>query len=51
MVLAASRTVDVVDASVADGAVARGDAVVTSDRRDIERLAASLRRKIVILAV
>ncbi|HXT95625.1 MAG TPA: PIN domain-containing protein [Polyangia bacterium] len=49
--LAASRTVDVVDASVAAGAVARGDAIVTSDRRDLERLAASLRRKIVILAV
>ncbi|HVZ86847.1 MAG TPA: PIN domain-containing protein [Polyangia bacterium] len=49
--LAASRTSDVVDASVVAGAAARHDAIVTSDRRDIERLAGSLRRKLTIIPV
>lgn len=35
-------TADVIDASVAVGAIARGDLVVTSDRNDIERLATAL---------
>ncbi|MFN8038707.1 MAG: hypothetical protein U0Q07_05790 [Acidimicrobiales bacterium] len=35
-------TADVIDASVAVGAIARGDLVVTSDRNAIERLASTL---------
>jgi len=49
--LAASRTPDVVDASVVVGAAARRDAVVTSDRRDIERLVSGLKQKIAIIAI
>jgi hypothetical protein len=49
--LAVSRTIDVVDASVVVGAAARRDAVVTSDRRDIERLVSSLKQKIAIVAI
>jgi predicted kinase len=48
--LAASRTTDVVDASVVVGAAARRDVVVTSDRRDIERLVSGLKQKIAIVA-
>jgi hypothetical protein len=36
--LAKSRTADVVDAIVVLGALDRGDAILTSDRDDIERL-------------
>ncbi len=39
---AAAGTSDVVDAVVVAGAVARQDAVVSSDPRDLERLAAAL---------
>jgi predicted nucleic acid-binding protein len=38
--LAASRTADIVDAVVVAGAAARRDGILTSDRPDIERLAA-----------
>ncbi len=49
--LAVSRTIDVVDASVVVGAAARRDAVVTSDRRDIDRLVSGLKQKIAIVAI
>ena len=49
--LAASRTTEVVDASVVVGAAARRDAVVTSDRRDIDRLVRGLKQKIAIIAL
>lgn len=40
--LAASETADVVDATVVVGAALRGDVVVTSDPRDLGRLAAGI---------
>jgi predicted kinase len=49
--LAASRTTDVVDASVVVEAAARRDAVVTSDRRHIERLVSALKQRIAIVAL
>ena len=49
--LAVSRTTDVVDASAVVGAAARRDAVVTSDRHDIDRLVSSLKQKIAIVAI
>ncbi|HEX3903600.1 MAG TPA: hypothetical protein VH853_12175 [Polyangia bacterium] len=49
--LGASRTSDVVDASVVTGAAARRDAIVTSDRRDIERLVSSLKEEVAIVAI
>ena len=49
--LAVSRTSDVVDASVVVGAAARRDAIVTSDRRDIDRLVSGLKQKIAIVAL
>jgi hypothetical protein len=49
--LAVSRTTDVVDASVVVGAAARRDAIVTSDRHDIDRLVSSLKLKIAIIAI
>ena len=39
---ARARTSDVIDAIVAVGAVSRGDLVVTSDPKDIRRLASAL---------
>ena len=39
--LAKSRTADVVDATVALGAVLRGDTILTSDREDLARLVAA----------
>ena len=47
--LTRSRTPDVVDAAVVVGAVARGDAVVTSDPDDIGRLLSALGRSLPIL--
>jgi hypothetical protein len=49
--LAVTRTTDVVDASVVVGAAARRDAVVTSDRHDIDRLVSGLKLKIAIIAI
>jgi hypothetical protein len=49
--LAVSGTTDVVDASVVVGAAARRDAVVTSDRRDIDRLVSGLKQKIAIVSI
>lgn len=45
VLLGQTRTADIVDGTVALGAVDRGDAIVTSDRGDIERLVGSLRGK------
>ena len=42
---------DIVDAAVVLGALERGDTVVTSDRGDIERLAAARRAKLTIVSV
>lgn len=49
--LAKSRTVDIVDAAVVLGAVARRDAILTSDPDDIGRLVAATGTKIVVLAL
>ena len=49
--LARSNTTDVVDASVVAGALRRGDAVVTSDQRDIETLASAVGRRVNIIAM
>lgn len=45
-----SRTADVIDAAVVVGALARGDAVVTSDPKDLKRIAAGLNAKVVLIA-
>jgi len=44
-------TADVIDASVAVGAIARGDLVVTSDRNDIKRLARALGASLEIVRI
>jgi len=49
--LARSHTTDVVDASLAAGALRRGDAVLTSDQRDIQALASAVGRGVHIIAV
>ncbi len=46
-----SSTADVIDATVVVGAVARGDLIVTSDSKDINRLAAALNVHIEMIAV
>jgi len=42
---------DIVDATVVLGAIGRGDSVVTSDREDIERLAAACGARLNIIAI
>jgi predicted nucleic acid-binding protein len=49
--LGRTRQRDVVDAAVATGALARGDAIVTSDPNDIPRLLGSARGRIRIVTV
>ena len=49
--LARARAADVIDASVAVGALARADAVVTSDPADLRRLAASVGRLIELITL
>jgi predicted nucleic acid-binding protein len=49
--LGRATSVDIVDASVVAGALRRGDAVVTSDRRDIETLASAVGRRIDVIPV
>ena len=44
--LALAKTSDVVDASVAVGAAARGDAVITSDAADIQHIASAISLRI-----
>lgn len=46
-----ARTADVIDAAVVVGATVRRDLVVTSDRDDLERLAAVLGRSLEIVDV
>jgi hypothetical protein len=46
-----SRPTDVVDASVVVGAAARRDAVVTSERRALDRLVSGLKQKTPIVAL
>lgn len=48
---ARSRTFDVIDATVVVGAVARQDLVVTSDLKDVRRIASSLGSKVDVLAL
>ena len=45
------ESADAIDASVVVGALRRGDAIVTSDRRDIEILANAVGRRIGVIAV
>lgn len=49
--LARAKSADVIDASVVAGALRRGDAIVTGDRRDIETLANAVGRRINVIAV
>jgi len=49
--LAKSRTADVIDAVVVVGAAIRGDAIVTSDRQDVERLITALRVDLRVLTI
>ena len=49
--LARAGSADAIDASVVVGALQRGDAVVTSDRDDIERLADAVARRIDIIGI
>ena len=51
LLLAASQTSDIADAIVVAGAAARSDAILTSDREDIERLVAAARIDLPIVAV
>jgi predicted nucleic acid-binding protein len=49
--LARSGTADVPDAAVVLSALERGDAVLTSDRSDLERIAAALARRLDIIDI
>jgi len=42
---------NVVDVAVVEGAIRRGDGIVTSDRRDIERIAEAAATKIAIATI
>ncbi len=50
-ILGRSRTSDVVDASVVATAVARGAAIHTGDRRDLEHLLAAIQAKVEIVDI
>ena len=41
-----ARTADIVDASVVEGALRRGDAIVSSDEGDLDAIAAAVSRRI-----
>lgn len=49
--LSRAAATDVVDASVVVGALRRTDAIVTSDRRDIEHHAGAVGRRVNIIAI
>jgi hypothetical protein len=51
LLLAASRTADIVEAVVVAGAAARRDVILTSDREDIERLVAAAKAELPIVDV
>jgi hypothetical protein len=46
-----SKTADVIDATVAIGAIARGDLVVTSDPKDIKRIASALDARLEVIPI
>lgn len=46
-----SKTADVIDATVVVGALARGDAIVTSDPKDMERIAAGLNATVDLISL
>lgn len=48
---ARSKTSDVIDATVVVGAIARGDLVVTSDAKDMKRIASALNARLEIIDV
>lgn len=48
---AQARSADVIDVSVVEGALRRDEAIVTSDRRDIEKLANAAGRRINVIAI
>jgi predicted nucleic acid-binding protein len=50
-ILARSRTTDVIDASVVQGAAQRGDAILTSDPNDLRHLATCSGLDIVVMEV
>jgi len=49
--LGRAKSTDVIDATVVAGALRRGDAVVTSDPRDVQKLARSVGRRLDIITV
>lgn len=49
--LSRAKSTDVVDASVVVGALRRTDAIVTSDRNDIEHLAQAVGRRVAIIGI
>jgi hypothetical protein len=49
--LGRAKSADAIDASVTVGAMRRGDAIVTSDRGDIEALANAVGRLVNIIAI
>ena len=49
--LARAKSADVIDASVVVGALRRGDAVVSSDPGDVQKLAKSVGRRIDVITV
>lgn len=49
--LARAKTADVIDATVVGGALRRTDAIVTSDRMDIDTLARAAGRRVDIIAL
>jgi hypothetical protein len=51
MVLRASGSSATIDATVVEGALRRGDAVVTSDRGDLEALAEAVGRRLAVIDV
>ena len=51
LLLAQTRTTDIVDAAMVEGAARRGDVIMTSDPDDIERLVESCGRKLRVVTV
>ena len=49
--IARAATADVIDASVVVGALRRGDAVVTSDSSDLDRLARAVGRRVNLISI
>jgi hypothetical protein len=49
--LGRAKSADVIDATVVVNAMGRGDAVVTSDRRDLEKLARAVDRRLDLITV